>query len=166
MPSCSKQPVASPSLVSCEQQSLPLHPCASLILWPTHLSINDIAIDNCQPPDLVCNCAHIKQSKQTPFVKGSLSSYIHVGCSSANICPVHTITQYLAARGAQQDPLFLLANGPPLSRAGLVQKMRQALVSSGLDPKTYNGHSFRIGAATTAASKGIEDALIQMLGRW
>ena len=31
---------------------------------------------------------------------------------------------------------------------------------------TYAGHSFWIGAATTAAEKGIEDSVIKMLGRW
>ena len=52
-----------------------------------------------------------------------------------------------------------------LSRECLVKRVRQALAPSGLDVAQYSGHSFRIGAATTAASVGIEDSLIKTLGR-
>ena len=44
--------------------------------------------------------------------------------------------------------------------------MREALQPSGVDITQYSGHSFRIGAATTAAVVGIEDSLIRTLGRW
>ena len=40
------------------------------------------------------------------------------------------------------------------------------LKKAGIDDKNYSGHSFRIGAVTTAAQKGIEDAIIKSLGRW
>jgi len=41
-----------------------------------------------------------------------------------------------------------------------------ALESAGVDQSKYCGHSFRIGAATTAAKNGMEDAVIKTLGRW
>ncbi len=37
---------------------------------------------------------------------------------------------------------------------------------AGVDAARYTGHSFRIGAATTAAANGVNDATIQILGRW
>ena len=48
-------------------------------------------------------------------------------------------------------------------RAGVI---RDALSSVGFNPAPYSGHSFRIGAATSAAAEGIEDAVIKILGRW
>ena len=36
----------------------------------------------------------------------------------------------------------------------------------GFNSDLLNGHSFRIGAATTPAEHKVEDHLIQTLGRW
>ena len=44
--------------------------------------------------------------------------------------------------------------------------MTEAVQPSGVDITQYSGHSFRVGAASTAAAVGIEDSLIKTLGRW
>ena len=44
--------------------------------------------------------------------------------------------------------------------------LHKALSDAGVDPSGYNGHSFRIGAVTTVARMGVNDSLIQTLGRW
>ena len=44
--------------------------------------------------------------------------------------------------------------------------LHQVLRISGVSPELYSSHSFRIGAASTAARLGISDQTIQVLGRW
>ena len=43
--------------------------------------------------------------------------------------------------------------------------MWEVLQKVGLDCSKYLVHSFRIGAATTATAKGIQDSLIKTMGR-
>lgn len=97
---------------------------------------------------------------------GSAGVVIHLGRTGDILCPVAAVLAYLAVRPVQQGPLFLLANGTPLSREHLVTRIRIALASTGLDVSGYTGHSFRIGAATAAAIAGLSDSTIQLLGRW
>ena len=47
-----------------------------------------------------------------------------------------------------------------------MERVRAALTSAGVDGAPFSGHSFCSGAARTAASRGINDATIKMLGRW
>ena len=77
------------------------------------------------------------------------------------------LLDYLSARGTSKGPLFVLSNGNPLTHPLLVSRVRSALsFSRGFEVNKDSGHSFRIGAATTALQVGISDAKINMLGRW
>ena len=82
------------------------------------------------------------------------------------ICPVTALLNYIVRRGWQPGPLFLLQDGQTLSRQRLVSSINHALSQQGLESSGITGHSFPIGAATAAARGGIEDSMIQTLGRW
>ena len=44
--------------------------------------------------------------------------------------------------------------------------LKRLLELCGLSSKVFKGHSFRIGAATSAALRGESDAQIRAAGRW
>ncbi|XP_068701264.1 uncharacterized protein [Montipora foliosa] len=48
----------------------------------------------------------------------------------------------------------------------MIYLLRDAARHAGLPYKLLKGHSFRIGAASTAAAAGLPDWLIKVLGRW
>ena len=127
----------------------------------THLGVGDIAVDDKEQPTLVR--IHIKQSKTDPFRKGV---HLYVGRTQAGLCPVAAILDFLCVRGDDPGPLFVFEDGRPLTRARFAEEVRSALSRAGVDQSKYCTHSFRIGAATTAAAKGIEDSVIKTLGRW
>ena len=125
------------------------------------LCLGDLAVDNHQTPSIVK--VQLKQSKTDPFRKGVA---IFLGRTQADLCPVSAILAYVAVRPAVAGPLFVFKDGSFLTRERFVSCIRRALSAAGIDTRGYSGHSFRIGAATTAALAGIEDSTIKMLGRW
>ena len=91
---------------------------------------------------------------------------VYLGRTGDVLCPVSVLLAYLAIRPPTPGPLFLLKSGDPLSRTILVAAVRQALVLKKVDVSLFNGHSFRIGAATVASQAGLSDSTIMQLGRW
>ena len=126
-----------------------------------HLSFGDISLDSTHNPTVAQ--VRIKASKTDPFRQGIS---IFLGRTDTLLCPIAALTAYMATRGCSQGPFFHFPDHQPLTRQLLVEHLRRALQATGLDPKKFAGHSFRIGAATTAAAHGLEDSLIRTLGRW
>ena len=106
---------------------------------------------------------HLRRAKTDPFGRGVT---LFRGRSQSDVCPVAALLNYLAIRPAAEGPLFIHANGTPLLKRQFVAGVRKALAAAGMDSSAYSGHSFRIGAATSAAAAGIPDHLIKTLGRW
>lgn len=127
----------------------------------SHLSYRDIAVDNPKKPTMIA--LTLRQSKTDQARKGVK---VVIGSTGDDICPVSALLRYLQARGKHPGPLFMEENGQPLTKAKFISGIRAALTEARLPAKDYAGHSFRIGAATTAAAAGLEDSLIRTLGRW
>ncbi|XDV45281.1 hypothetical protein PO909_013401 [Leuciscus waleckii] len=85
-----------------------------------------------------------------------------------NFCPFTAMVKFLKIRPrtSKYAPLFILPNGAPLSKACFRTHLTTAIKSCSLSPSLYTGHSFRIGAATAAAERGISTSAIKIMGRW
>ena len=107
----------------------------------------------------------IKQSKTDPFRQGTT---LTISKSHSPVCAVNTLREYLLQRNPTNlhEPLFTLKNGEPLTRTVVNSNLRELLKQLGYVDKDYAPHSFRIGAATTAAAANLPPWLIKTLGRW
>ena len=127
----------------------------------TDLAWGDVAVDNPANPQMVR--LHLKKSKCDQFGKGT---DIILGRTGSPLCPVAALLGFMASRGDRPGPFFLDPEHGIVTKAWFTTQIRGILCSMGLPQHQYAGHSFRIGAATTAALAGIEDSTIQALGRW
>lgn len=125
------------------------------------LAVSDVEIDSRDNPQVLV--VRLRYSKTDPFSAGI---HLYLGRTGDILCPVASVLGYLAVRPPNPGPLFIFRDGTPLSRAHLVAQVREALSQTGFNVKNFTGHSFRIGAASTAARAGLNDSLIQTLGRW
>ena len=92
-----------------------------------------------------------------------------MGKTAREIRPAAAMLAYLVARRDRshgEDAFFIQEDGSPLTRIALVSWLRVTLSAAGIDPSRFAGHSFRIGAASVAAARGVADSTIQCLGRW
>ena len=85
---------------------------------------------------------------------------------SSQYCPVTLLSTYIAVRGGTPGPLFCYLDNTPVSTPRFRALLRSALMFNNLQTLAITPHSFRIGAATYAASQGFSSTQIQAMGRW
>lgn len=137
--------------------------CATNFFDPSlHLCISDAKV----APDSNSLELHLKSSKTDPFRQGVT---IHLFRTHQQVCAVASVIRMLTARYLSKcgpsDPLFSI-NSAALTRQVFIDKLRQTLERLGFNHTLYSGHSFRVGAASTAAQSDVPDHLIKVLGRW
>ena len=89
-----------------------------------------------------------------------------LGATGVELCPVAALLGFLGKRGGSPGPVFINADATPMRRRQFVSKVQEALTVAGVNGGDFNGHSFRIGAATAASQAGIPETTIKTLGRW
>ena len=68
--------------------------------------------------------------------------------------------------GNIQSSFFTNANGSPMLRCEFDVSLRRLLSVCGYQNTSFQGHTFRIGAATVAALRGESDSQIRAADRW
>jgi hypothetical protein len=71
---------------------------------------------------------------------------------------VKAIPHYLSIRPAGEGLFFITSRGTTLTKATLTKatfadKVKDTLSCAGIDTSHYRGHTFRIGAASTAVTR-------------
>ena len=99
-----------------------------------------------------------KSSKTDPFRMGTS---VRLAANGTSLCPVQALGEYIAVHPSQHGPLFTFQNRKYLTRKDINTALKVYLGMNHV-----SSHSFRIGAASTAASAGYPRWIIQSLGRW
>lgn len=82
-------------------------------------------------------------------------------------CPVRALYNYLVARPAgREQQLFIHRDGRVLTRYQFSALLKKSLHFCEIKSGHFRSHSFRIGAASEAAGRGIPDNTIKSWGRW
>ncbi len=127
-----------------------------------HPTISDLAVLDDKAMSFL-----IKQSKTDQTKKGH---FIYIFNLQSPILPYQALLAFLQLRKSQSkspsDPLFTDDSNRPIARFWFQKHLKSVLLVSGIPANNFSSHSFRIGAATTAAQKGLSQQQIQMLGRW
>ena len=104
----------------------------------------------------------LKASKTDVYRQGHT---LVIACCPSPVCAVTAMRNYFLAAHPRR-PLFSFQSGLLLTRSAVVHLLWDVSCHAGLPYKSLKGHSFCVGAASTAAAAGLPDWLIKVLGQW
>lgn len=73
---------------------------------------------------------------------------------TSRLCPVKVVIRYLSVRPQSGLAFLCHFDSSPLTRYQFQAMFKKVIDFAGLSPRRFTSHSFRIGAATTAAAAG------------
>ena len=131
---------------------------------PSHgLTLSDVSLQSSPQQILMI---HLSSSKTDPFRKGVTIKLFPL---NNILCPLQAYNKYMELRrhmdSRPASPFFLMPSLTPLTRKEFCTFLQGVLQGIG-GTSHIKPHSFRIGAATSAAKANIPDHLIKTLGRW
>uniref|UniRef100_W5N939 Tyr recombinase domain-containing protein n=1 Tax=Lepisosteus oculatus TaxID=7918 RepID=W5N939_LEPOC len=107
---------------------------------------------------------YLKKSKTDQLGSGTLIYYFKLW---SHISPYEPLSHYAhlrtSAGALPTDPLLVNEKGRIVTGSSHLQDV---LLTAGYPPEQFSGHSFRSGAASSAARQGIPEYLIKQLSRW
>jgi len=125
------------------------------------ICISDVSIvqEDCNKLNIILRFSKTDQVGQTALI--SITQH-----SVPDLCPVRALAQFLAIRPSWDGLLFRFFGGDPLTSQRFSRTLRKSVKALGLPPEHFSSHSFRIGAATSAAMCGVSEEQIKNMGRW
>ncbi|XP_075198526.1 uncharacterized protein LOC142301406 [Anomaloglossus baeobatrachus] len=106
----------------------------------------------------------IRSSKTDQLGKGC--RVVVFGVPGSAMCPVRCLREFGSVAGGANIPLLVHADGSSLSRFQFISIFKRCLERGGFSSADFGSHSFRIGAATEAARRGLSDEVVKRIGRW
>jgi len=107
----------------------------------------------------------LPSSKTDPFRKG-VDILIARALGTCTCAVVALQSLFRHAHKPRGSALFMQDDGSPLSRSNFLSRIKLSLTNARFDASQFSGHSFRQGAASSAAAVRSNDYEIQQLGRW
>ena len=120
------------------------------------LSVGDIGVESRADPKILV--VHLRHSKTVLVCVFSWGELVIFSAQSQQFCNTWIYVPWARAHCSSS---MITAHCHALGWFYICERPSQA----GVDTSLFSGHSFRIGAASTAAQAGLNDSLIQTLGR-